>query len=308
MEPTTDTSRRAWRIPDDRSGQRLDRCLADTLELSRSQANALLRAGAVTLDGRPATLRDKGQILLAGQQLAADCAALDPAPNGAPLAVVAEGPDWLIADKPSGLATRPLHGGQRDTLLNRVVAHRPAIVGVGEGGLRSGVVHRLDVDTSGLVLFATTAARHAEARRAFTAHTAVKRYLALVAGRVDEPRRVELGLAVTRHAPARVEVVDSEAHPNARRTALSWNPRHAGPHATLLDVALETGFLHQIRVTFAHLGHPVLGDTRYAPPAIASAADRLMLHAHHLDVGFAAADAPPPHDFHAAVEHWSYGH
>lgn len=302
MPPADDHSPTRWPIAESGAGQRLDRHLVETIGVSRTQANALLDAGAVRVNGRVAKSKDKGRALVAGDVVETDADALLPAPSDAPLAVAAEGEGFLIADKPAGLPTHPLNPAQRDTLLNRVVARRPAVVGVGEGGLRSGVVHRLDVDTSGLVFFALSEERFATARAAFAGHAADKTYLAFVAGRVTEPRRVELPLAVVRHSPAHVEVVKPGEDPERRAwpAALSFRPVEAFASATLLEVRLETGFLHQIRVTLAHLGHPVLGDDRYGRPD--PPAGRLMLHAAELRVGDAAATSQPPPAFQAVLD------
>lgn len=291
-------------INDALADRRLDRALADHLGRSRAQVETLLAAGLVTLNDRPAALKHKGLRLAAGDRLAVDTDPLTPPPSGGPLIVAVEADDYLVAVKPAGLATHPLAPDQRDTLLNRVVHRRPDILGVGEGELRAGVVHRLDVPTSGLVFFALTDPRYHAARHAFTHHTTDKRYLALVHGRIDQPRDIALDLAVVQHHPARVAVVNDphENHaprarhaPHARRCRLAFNPVETFEAATLLDVRLHTGFLHQIRVTLAHLGHAVLGDRTYGRAD--DPTPRLMLHAHRLTVDEVTAHAPAPHDF-----------
>lgn len=316
-EPALDT-----RIEAEATGERVDRWLAARLGRSRSQVIALLDAGFVRLDGRTLRRSDKGVTLATGQHVVVRNAELRPEPSDAPLTLAARGPDWLIADKPAGLPVHPLRPDQRDTLLNRVVAHHPDIVGVGEAGLKSGVVHRLDVPTSGLVLFALTDARYHAARDAFARHTADKRYFALVHGNITQPRRVELDLVVAHHRPARVAVVpagETSPHTGVRRCGLSYEPLEHGPWCTLLDVRLETGFLHQIRVTLAHLGHPILGDETYAPTPTAapspnqtgntqaqapppSPPTRLMLHAHTLRVEDATATTNLPDAFRKALD------
>lgn len=293
------------RVEPGEAGQRIDRWLAAHAVRSRSQALALLDAGVVQLDERTLRRSDKGVALAAGQLVEVRATELLPEPSDAALTIAAEGADWLVADKPAGLPVHPLQHHERDTLLNRVVARRPAIVGVGEGGLQSGVVHRLDVPTSGLVLFALADHRYHAARNAFSHHTADKRYYALVHGRVTQPRRIELDLVVAQHRPARVAVVppeDAAAGSGVRRCGLSFEPLDHGPRCTLLNIRLETGFLHQIRASLAHLGHPVLGDETYGRPDHADAAHdapqphpRLMLHAHtlRLDDATATTDLPP---------------
>jgi 23S rRNA pseudouridine1911/1915/1917 synthase len=190
-----------------------------------------------------------------------------------------------------------LKEGETGTLLNAVAARFPRIQAVGEAGLRSGVVHRLDAETSGAVLFALDHERWVTLRRAFQDHSAEKIYRAVVAGRMDGSREEVMRLYVAQHKPARVRVVEEGKTPPAgtRRCDLRWKAlAHAGG-ATLLEVRLGTGFLHQIRVMLAHLGHPVLGDPIYgAGGAPAPAAPRLLLHAHSLRLGEIAGEAAMP--------------
>ena len=126
-----------------------------------------------------------------------------------------------------------------------------------------------------------------------------KVYRALVVGRPPDTGRADLHLAVTRHRPSRVEVVPAD-RPGARATGLSWRVLDAGPRAVRVEVSLETGFLHQIRAVFAHLGHPVLGDRVYGAAA-ADMAPRQMLHAWRLSWQNLEAQSPEPKDFRAVA-------
>lgn len=282
------------------AGGRIDRVLGRRLGLSRQATWQLLREGRVQCDGRVLGLRDKGKALRAGQTLAV-APFVRPAERRAranpqlSLTVAAAGADWLIIDKPAGMPVHPLTPGETGTLMNAVIARHPAIHGVGEGGLRSGVAHRLDVETSGLVLLALTEARWRQFRRAFTEHRITKRYLALVHGRPADEGQVELHLAITQHRPARVRVVEPD-HPDSRRCALAWQVRESFAETTLIEVDLHTGFLHQIRVMLAHLGHAVVGDAVYA--GAPAGPGRLMLHAYRLELDAEVrAEAAPPVDF-----------
>lgn len=284
------------------SGWRLDAWLAAALGASRAEVRRELARGSVTVEGRPVGLRAKGTTVAAGTTV--EVASFEPpaerAPEpepDAPLVLLASGPGWVAVDKPAGQPVHPLEPGERGTVLNALVARHPEILGVGEGGLRSGVVHRLDVDTSGVLLFATDEPRFEALRRAFRRHRVRKTYRAVVEGRLEGEGELELHLAVARHRPARVRVVppDDPAHGRrSRRTRLSWTALAALPDATLVEVRPVTGFLHQIRVSLAHLGHPVVGDAAYgARPT--PLADRHLLHAArvaHADVDVSSPDPP----------------
>src|SRR5690606_17413297 len=211
---------RRFAVPAEEAGARLDAWLAARLGVGRTAVRALLERGAVRVDGRRAGRGHKGAALAAGacvvvEGFAPPAARRAPAEPERPLVVLASGPGWLAVDKPPGVPVHPLREGERGTLAGAVLARRPEMAGVGEGGLRSGVVHRLDVDTSGVVLFATEAAAWARLREAFRSHRVEKVYRALVVGRLEGEGALELDLAVARHRPARVRVVGVAAAPDA---------------------------------------------------------------------------------------------
>jgi 23S rRNA pseudouridine1911/1915/1917 synthase len=198
-----------------------------------------------------------------------------------------------------------------------VIARHPEIHGIGEGGLRSGVVHRLDVDTSGALLFATSETRWQQLRRAFQGHEVAKRYRAIVAGAFEPPGgelAMEVALVVARHRPSLVRPATSEEIGRGRARVIRQTvyviDRLAG--STLIEVRPRTGFLHQIRASLAHIGHPIIGDDRYAggsePAALAaerSGAERHMLHAAEVGWQQVAAAAPDPDDFVHCLERLS---
>jgi 23S rRNA pseudouridine1911/1915/1917 synthase len=290
-------------ITDADAGERLDKLIAARRSRSRAEVRALLEAGAVFVNDRRIAPRGGGQQLGAGdvvEVVEPDDALLDEAPP--PLRVLAEGGDWVAVDKPAGLPVHPLRADERGTLLHAVAAAYPAVRGVNaEGPLRCGVVHRLDVPTSGVVLFALTKPRYAALRDAFTAHRVDKRYRAVVACHVwPQSDHVDLPLAVVRHRPAHVAVVAS-GHAEARATSLDYTVIEAdaidGRPVSRVDVTLHTGFLHQVRVTLAHRGHPVLGDHDYGDAWAADATPRLMLHAWRIAVDDIAAESPLPVGF-----------
>jgi len=284
-------------------GMRLDCFLRDQLAYSRTEVRRLLARGAVRLDGRGVGPRAKGLVLRGGERI--EVIAPTPArglavraDSGAGLKILSEGTGWVAVDKPPGVPVHPLREDEIGTLSNALMVRFPQIQGVGEGGLRSGVLHRLDVDTSGVVLFATHEEHWKTLRTLFKQHRVKKLYRALVSGRMQQEGRLEIWLRVARHAPAHVRVGepgDRDTHP----TRLSWRCLEHFPKATLVEVSLETGFLHQIRASFASLGHPVLGDLAYGgvPELDGVKIARQMLHAACLQVNEIDVHAPDPVDF-----------
>lgn len=296
-----DTPPRTIDISPESHGQRLDVLLCEELSLSRAQIEWLLESRKVRLDGRIVT--KKGVKLEAGQSIEVEAFvrpeqwSIVPDPE-APLTVLAQGPGWVVVDKPAGVPVHPLGPDERHTLLNAVAARYPQVQGVGEGGLRSGVVHRLDVETSGCVAVALEEATWSRLRRAFTEHRTEKLYRAIVGGRLRGEGREKVTLQVTQHKPARVRVVESA--PGLWRCDLAWRAVESFRDATLLEVKLGTGFLHQIRATLSHMGHPIVGDVLYGAPARTF---RVMLHAASLAVEDVRAASADPADFAAMLEH-----
>jgi 23S rRNA pseudouridine1911/1915/1917 synthase len=294
------------------AGARLDAFLSERLGLSRAETRRLLARGVVCVDGRARDAGAKGERLLLGAQVAvapftprADQCIL-PAPELA-LTVLAEGADWLALDKPPGMPVHPYREDERDTAAGYAVHLHPEMQGVGEGGLRSGVVHRLDVDTSGVLVLATQDAAWRRLRRAFRRHKIAKRYRAIALGDLEESGRVELDLRVAQHRPARVAVVEprSARDPaSVRPTRLAWRVVERFQGGCLVEVDMETGFLHQVRVTLAHLGAPLAGDRIYGPALDAdpSGAARHMLHAASLEFEEIRAASPDPQDFAAVLQ------
>jgi len=282
------------------AGRRLDAWLAERLGTGRAGVRRLLEDGRVTIDGRPLARRDKAAPLVAGAHIAV--ASFAPAGERRaiaeperPLVIRAEGTGWVALDKAPGVPVHPLRDDETGTLLNALIARRPEVHGVGEGGLRSGVAHRLDVDTSGVVLFATDEPTWQRLRGAFRAHRVEKTYRALVLGRLEGGGELRLSLVVARHRPAYVRAVEPGT-PGARRTSLTWRALAHGPGVTLVEVHPRTGFLHQIRASFATLGHPLCGDRTYATDD-PSGAPRHLLHAARVAVDEIVAESPDPPDF-----------
>ena len=294
---------RRFTVEEGAAGARLDTFLARALGASRAEARRVLARGVVRVDGRACGPAEKGDALPVGAVVEVarfvPAAAQRPEPEPAlALPVLAEAPGWLVVDKPAGMPVHPLREGERGTALGFVAARHPEVVGVGEGGLRSGVVHRLDVETSGCLAFATEEASWQRLREAFRRHAMEKVYRALALGRLEGEGTLELELVVARHRPALVR-----AGPRGHRVVLAWRALEALRGATLVEVRPVTGFLHQIRAGLAHLGHPLAGDVRYGAREAgdASGAGRAMLHASRLAGAGVEAEAPDPADFAAAI-------
>lgn len=283
------------------AGLRLDSFLARQLNVSRGQIQRLLTGGGVRVDGRRESR--KGVVLSAGQQIEvpdfakAEAQQIVPRPD-LPLNVLASGDGWVAVDKSAGTPVHPLEMGETETLLNAAIARYPAMQGVGEGGLRSGVVHRLDIETSGVVLLATHEVAWQRLRNEFRQHRATKIYRAIVTGRLTGHDSLILDLVVAQHSPARVKVVSADILPKpagTRRCDLHWRAISQHKNSTLVEIKLGTGFLHQIRAMMAHIGHPVFGDKIYGAGTVE--AERQMLHACSVRAANAYAESPLPADF-----------
>src|SRR6266446_5574587 len=284
-------------------GERLDRVLAHRVaELSRSRHKALILAGRVAIDG--ATIRDPGHRVNAGGTIVLDLPPSEEpalAPETIPLDVVFEDADIIVIDKPAGLVVHPAAGNWTGTLVNALIAHcGDSLSGIG-GIKRPGIVHRLDKDTSGLLVVAKTDAAHRALAAQFADHGRAgpleRGYLAFVWGSPDRPKgRIEAEIA--RHPHARDKMAVRQG---GRHAVTHWEvaERYFGagpdPVASLLACRLETGRTHQIRVHLAHIGHPLIGDRVYGPGFKTKAAllgpeardalarlDRQALHAHIL--------------------------
>jgi 23S rRNA pseudouridine1911/1915/1917 synthase len=301
---------RSFEVEPAEGGRRLDLFLAERLELSRAQARRLLSRGAVRVGERAVALGEKGMPLSAGETVCVapfarpEAQRAEPEPELA-LRVLAEGAGWLAVDKPAGVPVHPLTEDERGTILNVVAARYPEVHGVGEGGLRSGVVHRLDVETSGALLVATREAAWQRLREAFAAHRVEKVYRAIVLGALEGSGSIEVPLLLARHRPARVRVARDDELGRARgvrHCALSWRLLELLDDATLVEVRPVSGFLHQIRVTFAHLGHPIAGDRSYGPERDATGAQRHLLHAARVSFENVEASCPDADDFAEVLE------
>jgi len=257
------------------SGVRLDKYVAEECkELSRSYIQRLIRDGQVVVNGK---LAKESLKLKAGDEVCIELPevrkiALEP--EDIPIEVVFEDDDVLVVNKPAGLTVHPAPGQPEHTLVNALLSRCPDIA-IG-GSLRPGIVHRLDKDTSGLMVVAKNDVAHRELSRQMKSRTVVKRYTVLVHGRLKpEEGIIEAPIGRDPSSRKRMAVVPDGREARTRYKVL----RYIGEY-TLLEVTLETGRTHQIRVHLSAIGYPVVGDKVYGRGG--SIAARQFVHACYL--------------------------
>lgn len=247
-------------VPATAAGTRLDRFLATVPELpTRSQAKHLVDAGLVTVDG---TVRKASFALPAGARVAIDVPApapLEVEPEDLPLVVLLDDPAFLAIDKPPGMAAHPGPGTPRGTVVNAVLHRLGPLDGVGDPD-RPGIVHRLDKDTSGVMLVARTAVALAALGRQFHDRTVRKTYVAVVHGAVRDARG-RIDRPIGRHPTERKRM---SVNPRRGRSAVTeYEVLERFDGATLLALHPHTGRTHQLRVHLSSIGHPIVGDAVY---------------------------------------------
>ena len=264
----------------DRSGERADAALARLApDLTRSAAQRLLEEGRVLREGRPLRKNDK---LQAGDVLALDLPEPQPValePEDIPLDIVYEDNDLLVINKPKGLVVHPAAGHWSGTLVNALLYHcRDSLSGI-NGELRPGIVHRIDKDTSGLLIAAKNDFAHQALAAQLQDHTLARTYVCLVVGGVREDSGV-IDAPIGRHPTDRKKMAVTEK--NSRHAVTHWRVLERFPGYTLLECRLETGRTHQIRVHMAYRNHPIVGDTVYGRPKPELGQDSQCLHARAL--------------------------
>ena len=290
----------------DRREERLDNFLAGQgFGLSRSQARRLVDEGHVLLNGG---IPKPSRVLHPGDHITVVFVPPRPSrlePQPMALNILHQDDRLLVVDKPAGLTVHPAPGHPSHTLVNGLLALCPDLKGVG-GELRPGIVHRLDKDTSGLMVVAKDAEAHMILGKQLHDRTVQKGYLALVEGRV-EPAEGIISAPIGRDLRNRKRMAVT---PSGREASTRYKvQRYLGPHpvsCSFLDVFPQTGRTHQIRVHFAHLGHPLVGDPVYGKKS--PLLDRQFLHAHtlgfrHPGTGqFVEFNSPLPEELRKALE------
>lgn len=265
----------------DKTGERLDAALARLVpSLSRSQAQRLIEQGAVTHGGRPVKKNEK---LSAGDTLELTLPEAREVPIEAqpiPLEVCYEDADVIVVNKPKGLVVHPAPGHADGTLVNALLAHcGDSLSGIG-GEKRPGIVHRIDKDTSGLIIAAKNDAAHAALAAQLKDHSLARTYICLVCGRIRDDAGT-IDAPIGRHPTDRKKMAVTEK--NSRNAVTHWEviARYRG--YTHVRCKLETGRTHQIRVHLAWRNHPIVGDTVYGHKKPELGLDTQCLHAAALD-------------------------
>lgn len=302
------TQHRSLPVPEGLDGLRLDAALSRLFGVSRSTAARIIESGGASLDGR---VRGKGDRVLAGAVLEVDLPEPDTSPLPPPqvvdgLRVVHEDADIIVVDKPVGVAAHPSPGWEGPTVIGGLAAagHRVATSGAQE---RQGVVHRLDVGTTGLMVVAKSERAYTVLKDAFRERTVDKRYHTLVQGHPD-PLTGTVDAPIDRHPTASYRfAVVAEGRPSVTH----YETLEAFRHASLLEVHLETGRTHQIRVHMSALRHPCVGDVQYgADPTLAARLGLARQWLHAVRLSFAHPDdgrwvsfqSPYPADLRAALD------
>ena len=248
------------RASEESKNQRLDAFLASSLDgLTRSQATRLIESGEVAVNGRAVS---KSYKLAGGEDIAVTLPEPEPVeavPQDIPLDVVYEDADVIVVNKPSGMVVHPAPGHPDGTLVNALLYHcAGTLSGIG-GALRPGIVHRIDRDTSGLIIAAKNDAAHQYLSAQLADHTLARTYECIVVGKLREDRGT-VDAPIARHPSDRKRMA---VVAGGREAVTHWEVIARYPGYTHVRCRLETGRTHQIRVHMAYIGHPILGDTVY---------------------------------------------
>ena len=282
---------------------RIDAYLAANTDLTRSKIQKLIKDGAVALNGKACKA---SSAVCAGDSIRILVPETDgdrlPEPENIPLDVVYEDDDLAVINKPKGMVVHPAPGNSSGTLVNALLYRFQTLSGA-DGEIRPGIVHRIDRMTSGLLVVAKNDFAHEALARQFAEHTAHREYLCLVHGNLKEDSGT-VDAPIGRHKTDRKRMAVTE---DGRRAVTHWHVLERFGTETLLDVRLETGRTHQIRVHMAYIKHPILGDEVYGSPAPKLGLNGQALHGYRLTFSHPrtgetmAFTAPLPDDFITAL-------
>ena len=287
-------------VPSALDGERVDRAVSTVTGRSRAEVNDLIGSGSIRVNGTTVTVRH--QRVAVGDNLQFDVtevverAQLRPASDPSVVfAVVYEDADLIVVDKPAGLVVHPGAGHRDDTLASGLIARFPDLVAAAEHGAgdpsRPGIVHRLDKDTSGLLVVARSPAAYASLVRQIASRSMGREYRALVLGMFENDEgTIEAPIGRSTRFPTKMTV---HAGGRPARTRYLVAKRYDEPAPlTLLEVKLETGRTHQIRVHLSAIGHPIVGDSRYGGRTKQLVLHRPFLHAERLSLVHPSTEEP----------------
>jgi 23S rRNA pseudouridine1911/1915/1917 synthase len=286
-------------VSDALSQRRADEAVLRTFPgFSRQEVKQLFEDGRVRADGKRLK---KGDRVQRGQELVVDAPTAPIAPDASiPLEVLFESADFVIANKPAGLPTAPLTRTENRSLAAALLGRYPELMGVGFREREPGLVHRLDTETSGVVLAARSDAAFRAARAAFESHGFEKRYLAVTLNGLPDAGVVDTLLGPDRGDPRRVRVFLEPPDGYAKPCVTRYRAVERGARFTLVELSVERAFRHQIRAHLAHLGFPIVGDAVYGGPPAPELGPRHALHGSYiawagdtLRAGFRAEAALP---------------
>jgi 23S rRNA pseudouridine1911/1915/1917 synthase len=273
----------SFSVLDEYAGERLDNLIARQVpDCSRSMATHFVREGQIRVRNE---IKKPGYRVKTGEIISGCIPAPEPIacnPEAISLCILHEDAHILVIDKPAGMVVHPAPGHFSGTLVNAILYHCPALEGIG-GKIRPGIVHRIDKDTSGILLVAKTAAAQAYLSAQFKERTIHKTYLALVLG-ITKSDKGMIDLPIGRHPVDRKKM--SVVSKRSRDAKTLWRVKERFESASFLEIEIKTGRTHQIRVHCASMQHPIIGDTVYGyrysagcQPTILKTVSRQMLHA-----------------------------
>ena len=271
------------------AGLRLDAFLhAHFLDFSRSWIQKLIKKGHATIDKKKVAASHKlkaGDLVMFAPELPPEISLAPDESLNETIKVIFENDDFLVINKPAGLNVHPSAGEPRGTLVNWLLYYYPPIQNIGESKIRPGIVHRLDKDTSGVMVMAKNQKTFVWLKQQFQNHTVVKKYVALVNGAPGRDNgRIDLNIIRSKSDPTKNATTPSQTA--GRKAVTYWQVLHRYPDHTLLEITPQTGRMHQIRVHMKALNMPVAGDKKYAlknkknPKNIG----RMFLHAEYLSL------------------------
>ncbi|MBQ6401331.1 MAG: RluA family pseudouridine synthase [Firmicutes bacterium] len=297
----------AFDIPPEMDGIRLDRAMAETMSgVSRSYLQKLIKGGAVTVNGEVCTEKkaaaaggDRVEVLMPEPQR------LNVEGQDIPLDIVYEDEDLLVVDKPAGMVVHPAPGSPEGTLVNALLYARRDQLSSINGVLRPGIVHRIDKDTSGLLVVAKSNAAHESLSRQLAEHSITRVYHAIVLDNLKEDEGT-IDRPIGRDPKNRLR--NAVVERGGRPAVTHFRVLERFGRYTYIEAKLETGRTHQIRVHMSWIRHPLLGDTLYGPQKNSAGAHRQMLHARTLGFVHPATgeymewESPLPEDFRKVLE------